>query len=635
MNYRTDINGLRAVAVLLVTLFHFRVMGFGSGFVGVDVFFVISGFLMFGIISPALAAGRFSVLGFWWARLLRIYPPMLVLIVALLGLGYLFLPPDAYRALAARALAALGAFVNVRFYAETFNYFAPARQASWLLHLWSLSVECQFYLLLPGFLMLCHRLRFLLIATMALAVAVWAVMELHDANAAFYLLPARVWEFLAGALACSYPGAIPPRHRPAVGWAGLALILATPLAHHYVPGLQHFLVLLPVAGAALVMAAPSANFALTHPLTQFFGTISYSLYLWHWPLWVAAQSWDLGTGPATIIGLFALATLLGAASYAVVERTSNRLRHRVAHAPSVLGFAAAGAAVAALCTVVMALNGLPNRAPAVIREATAKYPSEPTVRAPGCFVGPAAEPGAFAEECLHPPSPLTHGGVFIWGDSHAAHLWSGFAAAPDFKATRLFQMTGASCPPLLEPPVELSKHCYEINRRALEEITRVQPEVVVISARWFWYNGHGTDIIPQLRAVIARLREMHQRVVVIGPIPEWEPTLPELLLPATYRHGGVVPERLGAASHAGPRALDTQMAAAVREAGAIYASLFDQLCNDDGCKTVATVDGKQELIAWDYGHTTVTGATWIVAHAVIPAIDAAVGNRDWRTPTGR
>jgi peptidoglycan/LPS O-acetylase OafA/YrhL len=207
--FRGDINGLRAWAVALVVLYHFKIAPVAGGFVGVDVFFVISGFLMTDIVLRGLEQpAGFSLKAFYWARVRRIVPALLVLCLCLLVLGWFFLLSADYRQLASHSQMALGFASNVRFHREA-GYFDAASHDKWLLHTWSLSVEWQFYLLFPLVLMWVWRVwpkrRALVIALALLASASWGVSQwllAGQQSAAFYLLHGRAWEMLAGALVC-------------------------------------------------------------------------------------------------------------------------------------------------------------------------------------------------------------------------------------------------------------------------------------------------------------------------------------------------------------------------------------------------------------------------------------------------
>ncbi|MGL4938950.1 acyltransferase family protein [Shewanella sp.] len=290
--FRHDINGLRAWAVVAVVLYHFGVPGFAGGFVGVDVFFVISGFLMTGIIITGLERGNFSLWSFYLARARRIIPALLVLCATLLILGWFWLPNADYKMLASHVGTAVAFVSNLKFWREA-GYFDAASHEKWLLHTWSLSVEWQFYILLPlGCLLLWHwfgkrGVKLALVAAGLLSLALSVYASDRWPGAAFYLLPTRAWEMLAGGLVWWATRTQPmPRQWAALAeGVGIALIILAITT--FDPAMQWpgYLALVPVVGAMLVLAANNQHSWLTaNPLARHLGASSYSIYLWHWPL---------------------------------------------------------------------------------------------------------------------------------------------------------------------------------------------------------------------------------------------------------------------------------------------------------------------------------------------------------------
>jgi Predicted acyltransferases len=232
-SFRADINGLRAWAVISVVFYHFSLSGFGGGFVGVDVFFVISGFLMSGIIYNGLNKGEFSLVSFYLARARRIIPALGMLSLVLLIVGWFVLPPADYSKLGRHIASALGFFSNIQFWSEA-GYFDTASHEKWLLHTWSLSVEWQFYMLLPLIMAGIWKVRpdkkllvLILVALFAGSLYLSATLSVTDSSAAFYLLPMRAWEMLAGGLVflvankLNYPAGL----RRIVEFIGFSLIV--------------------------------------------------------------------------------------------------------------------------------------------------------------------------------------------------------------------------------------------------------------------------------------------------------------------------------------------------------------------------------------------------------------------------
>ncbi|HEK1768509.1 TPA: acyltransferase [Pseudomonas putida] len=426
--FRHDINGLRAWAVMAVVLYHFGVSGFLGGFVGVDIFFVISGFLMTSIIVGGLEhEGRFSLVAFYLSRARRILPALIVLCAALMSAGWFLLPQEDYQMLARHTMSALTFHSNSTFWQEA-GYFDTSAYDKWLLHTWSLSVEWQFYLLLPLVLMVIRRLsgrQNVMIALMTLLAAgsLTASILISSAypSAAFYLLPMRAWEMLAGGLVFL----LGRRVRPiplikSCAWAaGFALIVVSILSIRPGAGWPGWQALLPVLGSALVILAARQNSLLTSPtILQWLGDRSYSIYLWHWPIVAALVLLELRQQPVpTTTGLL-LSLLLGHISYTIVEKNTQRLLSTKTHAVALASIAVATLLVIVPSLLVDRSAGVPTRtialeAQAIQREAAVRNP-----RLTECFVN-ANKHKVTDAQCTYGGPEL---GVIVLGDSHAASI---------------------------------------------------------------------------------------------------------------------------------------------------------------------------------------------------------------------
>jgi len=332
--YRADIDGLRMVAVLPVVLNHAGISGFSGGFVGVDIFFVISGYLITLILTREIEESSFSIWRFYERRARRILPALFAVLAACLVAGLWVLPPNLYEALGKSVIATLGFSSNFWFWQSAGDYFSPSVELEPLLHTWSLAVEEQFYLFFPLLLwaMAGRGRRVWIIVVWAIVLgsfclSLWMTQAHPTAN--FYLVPTRAWELGAGALLAL--GAFGrARHRAiaeGAGWIGLALIGGGILlidAHTPFPGLAALSVVL---GATLIVfansgAPVSVGRLLAWPPFVWVGLISYSLYLWHWPILVAVRSVtrDLDLPPSTAALCVLLSIGMGWLSWRFVER---------------------------------------------------------------------------------------------------------------------------------------------------------------------------------------------------------------------------------------------------------------------------------------------------------------------------
>jgi peptidoglycan/LPS O-acetylase OafA/YrhL len=332
--YRAEIDGLRAVSVLGVLLFHAG-LGLPGGYVGVDVFFVISGFLISGIILRDLDAGSFTLRRFWARRIRRIVPAVSVVTCLSLVAGYWLLDPSALEDLSESAIAQALLYANIFFLRDS-GYFSEAADLKPLLHTWTLAVEEQFYLLFPLALALIHKLgkrRIFLVLAVAAALSLVVGIDRIETSPSecFYLLPMRAWELLAGALLAVAQHRIHLTRRRAewLGWAGLGMILVAMFSFSAETPFPGSAALLPVAGAAAFIASscnrtPMAARLLSTRPAVFLGLISYSLYLWHWPLFSLSKHVFIDVTIGIRLSLVALSVILAYLSWRLIE---NPFRH--------------------------------------------------------------------------------------------------------------------------------------------------------------------------------------------------------------------------------------------------------------------------------------------------------------------
>lgn len=427
--FRFDINGLRAWAVALVVLYHFGVSGVGGGFIGVDVFFVISGFLMTSIILAGLESKRFSVMSFYLARARRIFPALMVLVAALMLLGWFLLLPEEYEQLGKHAYKSL-LFTSNQTYLSEAGYFDSASHEKWLLHTWSLSVEWQFYVLqpllfiglwkvLPGRRSIAVVTALMLIVSLVACITVTA----SEPSAAFYLLWTRAWEMLLGGmvfLLTPYFRAS-KAHRAWLECLGFTLIYASALlfdARTQWPGWH---ALIPTLGAGLVLLAANQSSIFTRSrIVQWLGTRSYSIYLWHWPLVVALVYMERLANPLWVIGGLLLVAVLGDQSYRWVEVPARDRVARLSRKHALLALVLALLVCLIPARLIRSNDGYAARVSAPIARIDGEKKNYNKRRS----------------ECELADAKCIFGGrqvaAIMLGDSHAVALVSGLAAAiPD------------------------------------------------------------------------------------------------------------------------------------------------------------------------------------------------------------
>lgn len=641
MGYRRDIDGLRAVAVLPVVLNHADLPGFGGGFVGVDIFFVISGFLITGILAEEIEAGRFSILRFYERRARRILPALMVVLAACLVGGWFLLSPERYESLGKSTLATLLFSSNLWFWQEAADYFAADVKLQPLLHTWSLAVEEQFYLFFPILLWVIARLRAGWIGIVAalsaasLLLSVWMTTTTPIAN--FYLMPTRIWELGAGALLAlgAFPRSL-SRFSEVIGWLGLGLILtsmALITEHTPFPGLA---ALGPVLGATLLIlagagAGSGASRLLSLRPLVWIGLLSYSLYLWHWPILVAAKTAldtpDLGFGTALAC---VLASILAAwTSWRWVERPFRKPRAQGGFSGrQILGFSGAATVCIMTCAaVILSQRGVVGQFPP---ERTAAYKR-------------AIRTSSFHKACMNLPenappcrigSPEATPDTVIWGDSHAGALLPGFDDWLRAKGHGALAFTKSGCVPLLgvaRADKSDDHDCDDYNAGVLAAITSV-PAIreVILVGRWAFYtegtrneggefailteSGKSPIGIEDNARLVADgldrlLTDLTARGIVvriIASIPEIGRDVPSMLISGDPQDWQAqVPDR--AAYDARNKRTNEILERASTRKGVVLHRPAGIMC-----KGACTVQLEGEALYRDDDHLSVAGARWLV-----------------------
>jgi peptidoglycan/LPS O-acetylase OafA/YrhL len=606
--YRPDVDGLRAIAVMLVMNFHAFPNALPGGFIGVDVFFVISGFLITGIIMRELELGRFSLVEFYNRRIRRIFPALILVLCATLALGWFWMLPQAFARLGSDSLASAAFLANIALLLQS-GYFDIESARKPLLHLWSLGIEEQFYLVWPLLLMLAARFRIRIIAMAALlGVASFMLnVALIGSNpiATFYLPFTRAFELLTGAvLACGW---ITVNQSSAASnwraWTGVALIAVAAAvldSHRAFPG---WWAVLPVAGSALLLSAPAAwvnRVVLASPPLVWIGLISYPLYLWHWPLLVFGEM--IKFRPLTLLerDLILLAsTLLAWATYRFVEMP---FRFGLPSRRKMFGLGAGMTMVALAGIAVIWGRGFDFRLPPEIR-AMASVPTESFKwRFHECLLDLGKETD-FADSCVERDRrPL----VLIWGDSTAGALLPGLRKAQETRNFGIAQLTSSSCIPALNADIVSTPGCRAMNDKVFSLVRQIRPDIVLLHGTW---EKH----LDNVAETVVALKETNARVVVLGGVPAWPRGLPSEVLRYFILHRALIPER--SPSAVPPTAYDAVMRARLEPLGAEFISASDVFCNAQGCVT-RIGDAAADITVSDQVHITEKGSVFLIASII-------------------
>ncbi|MEZ5515134.1 MAG: acyltransferase family protein [Steroidobacteraceae bacterium] len=644
--YRPDIDGLRAVAVLSVMVFHAHDALLPGGFVGVDIFFVISGYLISRQIAANVAAGTFSLLEFYRRRIRRIMPMMLVVVAATLPTSLLIMTPEDGRAVAKSAVWSIASLANIHFWRDLDqSYFAQSSAELPLLHLWSLGVEEQFYLLWPLLLTLAVRkLRPIAVITLAI-VATIASFQLASAifpaqpTFAYYMLPTRMGELLLGAL-IAIPAALRPwqlTHRAAsmaaaVGAVLVAMSLVVLNRYQPFPG---WLALPPTLGAALLILAGEGRsnplrYLAIAPLT-FIGRISYSAYLWHWPLFALYRYAYGEPGFAACSTILLLTIGLSWASYVWVEQPT---RHsRLPFLPLALRQFVVPAVVLllpAMLVIYAARVGLPTASAGYLAQlATLRQHTRPSYSFDWvCQRRRLSERDVRDARCVLGADGTAQPRVVIWGDSNASHYVAMVDKIAEHAGVRVRNFAVDACPPLLTDPrpyVDARRVSDCLSSAAVVRAELDRYPVAVISAAWTLYQARAPSFLDDLAGLIRERTNRGQRIILLSKAPilrKFDPRCAEKALRVPFLTCSNAPEMLDAEVvriNADLRAL------AARTPNTYFFDANDYLCPAGRCP-VTTASG--ELRYLDSTHLTVAGSIElglaILANERIPAAFSAL-----------
>ncbi len=516
MDFRKDINGLRAFAVISVVLFHFNSAWLPGGFAGVDVFFVISGFLMTGIIFRGIEEENFSILKFYIARANRIVPALAVLCFILVVFGWFYIFPHDYKALGTHVGSSISFFSNIVYWQES-GYFDVSSHNKWLLHTWSLSVEWQFYIIYPLIIVLLYK--FLSLKSIKVIIIIGAIIGFVFSilatykwpNAAYYLLPTRAWEMMVGGIAYLYPFTI--KKKKHVEWIGVALIFSSYFfisKDNQWPG---YLAIFPVLGAFLIIQADRKDSIITNNIVfQKLGTWSYSIYLWHWPLVVAIYYFSLGS-LFIYLGIV-ISILLGFLSYKYIERIKfknnfNSLSSYLRCMPIYI-------------VVLLSVSGFwifkaePNNylypLPQSIYDSIQRGTYE-------CFDKPY---DSLKNDFCKVTNP-SNKRLFVTGDSHAYSVLPVLEKISKERDIELTYGGYGGCPPLAKVyssrPDQHIKDCHLLNKITIKHIVDSKYDYALLAARWTYYT-EGDYLGNKIQYLLSNKSEEANRVNSIKAFKE-------------------------------------------------------------------------------------------------------------------
>ena len=607
--HRPDIDGLRAVAILPVLAFHTGIHAVRGGFVGVDVFFVISGYLITQVLLKDIHRGRFSLAAFYERRIRRILPALVVVLAATLVGGFVLCLPNELVDLCKSAIAAALSASNFYFW-DIAGYFDSPTLTKPLLHTWSLAVEEQFYIFWPMCLFLACRWipRHVLAATVCLAVvslAVASVQAFTSPSASFYLVHARAWELSAGSVLALgiFPTPLSWLARNVLAAMGLGLIVFSCLGIDRTMPFPGLLAIPPCLGTAMIILAGRdgssiVGKALALRPIAFVGLISYSLYLWHWPVVVLQRNYGMpingGSDMLQKLTMIGCSLVLAILSWRLIEQPFRTGRLRPSRSTLFRIAGTSTAAVLALALVGYGFNGFPGRYSQHDLQIASflNYDSIAMNRVGRCFLIDSS-PGPFAPECLEldPSRP----NYLLLGDSHAAQLWWGLETV--YPEVHFLQATASNCFPTVRHGFGESGPCIHLLDGVLSDfLVQHRVDRVIIAARW------SQNQLSRIEETLASLEQRHIPVTLVGPAVVYDSPLPRLILDASRSHDL---RELDEHWNQSLRGLDDDLAGVAARDGAQYVSLLKALCSGASC---LTRDDASMPLLFDSEHFTARGS---------------------------
>jgi len=647
MKYRRDIDGLRCLAIVPVVLYHAGADCFSGGFVGVDIFFVISGFLITSIIRHEIRKDRFTIAGFYERRCRRILPALVTVIAVCVVVGYFTMLPGQYADFAGSAMAAF-LFVSNGFFWRQTGYFAPVAEWMPLLNTWSLAVEEQYYVVFPLFMLMARRWR---VARQLVVIGIVftgsfllsAYGAYHHPSAAFYLTPFRAWELLLGVLIAYSPS---PRRAPrwfreAGSLVGLLMLLVPIVGYDAQTPFPGFAAAVPCVGTGILLVIGNTGQSFVRSVLEnralvFIGLISYSLYLWHWPLFVFIRLRFVQTELSPLLATLGtlLSFLIAVVSWYFVERPFRRKeafdRSRI--------FRYSGVSVLFSVSIAAAVNlsgGMPGRvAPEIL-----------------AFEGAAEDIDPFRARCRgQVNNPLCHFGeqdsapvsFALWGDSHAAALRPALEEAMKGTGKRGTLLWLGGCPPLLSARTVDSlgvQECGEFRERAIHFLAGPDSSIdtVFLSARWLTAvtgilpemgdsyvhvieDAESEELGPEenqrvfvrsLQRTVQELRAAGKSVVLIGGSPDVGWHVP-IVLALSAQHRAELPRLVSRLEAAKKHAfVDRAFTEAARQDGVAFVEIWSLFC-PEYCLTTA----ENRAIYSDTHHLSFFGAKQFLGPAL-------------------
>jgi peptidoglycan/LPS O-acetylase OafA/YrhL len=652
MKYRADIDGLRGIAVLSVVAFHAfpRIPG---GFIGVDVFFVISGFLISSIIFASLDRGDFSIVEFYDRRIRRIFPSLITVVLASLLFGWFVLLSDEYEQLG-KHIAGGASFISNFILSGESGYFGDGAESKPFLHLWSLAIEEQFYIFWPLLLGFAHKRQWKFLPIMVVVAVGSFVSNIYtiDSNpiATFYWPIYRFWELIIGGILAGiilrYPQFL-NRYSNAQSLIGLILLAIGFITIDNSSQFPGWWALLPTLSAFFLLAAgPTAwinRKILSNRILVWFGLISYPLYLWHWPLISFAKILEgsLDGKVKLKIALLLTSVLFAWLTYEFIEKPLRFKSNKKTSLFLLLGLLSIGL-LGYSCVVNNGYEGLGFR----IKEKAAfashfknlapelKYYKREGIRekyreqcnfynlAMDDVGFPTRTPLQSIDKACYVRDPNIKNSVLLWGDSHAAQLYYGISQNLPTN-WQILQVTSSGCSPKISKQDSSNNYCKKSNWFAMQTIEKERPDTAIVAQS----NYHNIATMSLIRSSLESLGI--KNIIFTGPVVHWQRDLPKVILRDLWEN---TPQRTFVKVDNRVSKVNQVLKNEFKSsASSQFISAIDYFCNKEGCLTHIGKDRKLGITSFDYGHLTPIASDAFARDVLVPSI---IKQKDLKTSIG-
>jgi len=624
--YRPDIDGLRAFAVLLVVAFHAFPSYVHHGYIGVDVFFVISGYLITGILLQETSENYFRHLaGFYGRRVRRIFPALLITLLVSAIAGYALLLPVEFKSLT-RYLIGSSAFVTNLVSWLSSGYFERASETKPLLHLWSLAIEEQFYIFWPLLLLWLSRqtkslrLQNSILILFFISFIFGLSLTFQNQPLAYFHPLARAWELLAGAwLAVRNKNYISDLGSTCANLVTTLAIAALFFTGFYIgnsgafPG---FWALIPVTSSVMLLAfAPQSwlgQVVLSNPLMVYVGRISYPLYLWHWIVLAFLRIEHPSPSRYWTVAALVISFILASITYHLVEQPLQK--KSLSKIVPILIFSMM--AIFILSSLDYLFNLSDKRLTPLQVALQSEYDPRPSYRYRNCFLDSSNQkPSEFSSECI------AQGGedkikILLWGDSLSAQLYPGMAFLQKSNPLAISQLTATSCPPSITGRYPERGYCDSINASSLKIIGELRPDIVVVNGRW------GEDPDEQISEIVQFLRSKSvKKIILVGPTPDWAPDI-RGMLSRMHFPAGVLPEFLPAPESTWPitASQNKRLRAIAETLGINFLDPISVFCEGRMCRIRVSDKLPDGLVASDHDHLTAMASMFLLQDQRVAAL---------------